>query len=164
MMIGLPGTGKTTYILNNFLNLENCVLENDVPWVISSDANIEIVANVFGLTYSEVWESAAKLAEFVMYKELSQAIRDEVDIIWDQTNITRKTRANKLSKIPKDYKKYAYVVIPPEKNEWERRLLSRSDKIIPSHVLSSMIDRFEYPTLEEGFDAIIPIGASNDNN
>ena len=43
----------------------------------------------------------------------------------------------------------------PEEKELQRRLNSRPGKVIPPDVVKSMIDNFEEPTKEEGFDEII---------
>ena len=48
------------------------------------------------------------------------------------------------------------VFATPEPKELARRLASRYDsgKIIPEHVMQSMIENWEEPTLEEGFKEI----------
>jgi gluconate kinase len=48
----------------------------------------------------------------------------------------------------------AVVFRTPEPEEHSRRLASRPGKVIPDHVLQSMVSTFEIPTEEEGFDEI----------
>ena len=77
------------------------------------------------------------------------------DIIWDQTSTTVKSRTRKFSMLP-DYYHIAIVFPTPEHKELMRRLESRweSGKIIPEHVIASMIASWEEPTEEEGFKEI----------
>lgn len=145
MLIGVPGSGKTTWIKNN---KHNAV-------VLSTDDKIEAEAERSGKTYSEVFQDTIKQATVEMHRDLAKAIGERRDIIWDQTNITRKSRKSKLSQIPKDYHKVAvFFSVPPDLRE---RLASRPGKIIPEPVILSMINQLEPPTKEEGFNEIVAI-------
>jgi gluconate kinase len=53
-----------------------------------------------------------------------------------------------------DYEHIAVVFRTPEPEELARRLASRPGKNIPDHVMRSMIDNFEMPTLDEGFTQV----------
>ena len=53
-----------------------------------------------------------------------------------------------------DYEHIAVVFKTPEPEELARRLASRPGKNIPAHVMRSMIDNFEMPTLDEGFTQV----------
>jgi hypothetical protein len=55
-----------------------------------------------------------------------------------------------------NYRAIAVVFPTPEHKELVRRLSSRWDsgKVVPEHVVASMIASWEEPTLEEGFDEI----------
>jgi len=145
MMIGVPGSGKTTWIKNN---KHNAV-------VLSTDDYIERVAEKQGKTYSEVFKDAIGPATDQMEKDLIQAIRNERDIIWDQTNLTVKARKGKLSRMPKNYRKVAvYFSVPQDLRD---RLASRPGKVIPEPVIISMINQLQPPTKEEGFDEILAV-------
>lgn len=170
MLVGLPGVGKSTFI--NKLIMEVIPIGNSLS-IISSDAIIESIAKIHGTTYSEIWENSAKLATQLMYKELKQAIVSNSSIIWDQTNLTVKTRKEKLSKIPQDYHKIAWYLPAPPLEEWNRRLKNRSDKFIPENVLNDMQKKLQIPSKEEGFDEIYfiiddqifsELTGANDNN
>jgi len=75
------------------------------------------------------------------------------DVIWDQTNLTAKSRAAKLKMLP-DYYKIAVVFKTPDAEEHARRLASRPGKSIPEGVLRSMAANLELPTEAEGFQEI----------
>ncbi len=91
----------------------------------------------------------------LMAKEVVVAREMDRDIIWDQTSTTVKSRAKKFAMLP-DYYHIAVVFRTPEHTELMRRLMSRWDdgKIIPEHVVASMIASWEDPTEEEGFKEI----------
>lgn len=142
MLIGVPGSGKTTWIKNN---KHNAV-------VLSTDDKIETEAARVGKTYSEVFQSTIKQATSEMEADLVQAVKLRKDIIWDQTNLTVKSRKSKLAKIPKDYKKIAVFFHVPE--DLRQRLASRPGKVIPEPIVLSMINQLEPPSKNEGFDEI----------
>jgi len=73
-----------------------------------------------------------------------------LDIVWDQTSTTVSSRRKKFNMLP-DYEHIAVVFRTPDKQEHVRRLDSRPGKVIPDEIIQDMIDRFEMPTLEEGF-------------
>jgi predicted kinase len=72
------------------------------------------------------------------------------NIIWDQTSTSIGTRAKKFRMLP-NYYAIAVVFPIPERQELERRLASRPNKIVPIDVVDRMIGNWEEPTLEEGF-------------
>ena len=149
MLIGVPAAGKSTWTAN--------LVENENPsaniHIASTDALIDIAARLKGKTYDEVFKDTVKDAEKAMYQMVIEAVKNNMDIVWDQTNLNRKTRAKKLIMIPDHYTKIAvYFPAPVDLNE---RLASRSGKTIPYHIMNSMIDNLEYPEYDEGFHHII---------
>lgn len=143
MLVGVPGSGKTTWIKNN---------KHDAV-VLSTDNYIERAAEKQGKTYSEVFQDTIGHATDQMEKDLLQAVRNERDIIWDQTNLTAKARKSKLGRIPKSYKKVGVFFSVPQ--DLRDRLASRPGKTIPEPVIISMINQLQPPTKEEGFDEIV---------
>jgi predicted kinase len=144
-LVGVPGSGKSTWISKQ---------DWTVPFAkISTDKWVEIYAREVGLTYSEVFEAFMPTAVELMAKEVVAACELGRDIIWDQTSTTVKSRAKKFTMLP-DYEHIAVVFKTPEHKELMRRLMSRSGKEIPEHVIASMIASWEEPTKEEGFKEI----------
>lgn len=143
MLVGVPGSGKSTWIKNN---------DHDAI-VLSTDNYIERAAEKHGKTYSEVFKDTIGQATDQMEKDLIQAVRNERDIIWDQTNLTAQSRKNKLGRIPRSYKKVAVFFSVPQ--NLRDRLASRPGKTIPEPVIISMINQLQPPTKEEGFDEIV---------
>ena len=146
MLIGVPGSGKSTWIKNH---------ADASAMVLSTDDKIEAAARAQGKTYSEVFKDEIKAANVGMQNDLIRALRDGRDIIWDQTNITRKSRRDKIKQIPHSYEKIA--VFFPTPLDLKQRLASRPGKEIPEPVVLSMINQLEPPSKEEGFDKIISV-------
>ena len=150
MLVGVPGSGKSTWLTSNDYHTLPSVM------ILSTDAYIETVAADEGKTYSEVFRDVIKQAEMHMYHCLNVALEHKMDIIWDQTNLTRKTRMNKLRHIPLDYRRVALVFPTPEPKTHTAWLNSdaRAGKTIPDAIMHSMIENFEHPTMSEGFNTI----------
>lgn len=154
MLIGLPASGKSTWVAN-FLDkqiAENGQWDNYV--VLSTDALVEAEAKLVGSTYNEVWPKYIDTATKIVDETLGISVRRNVNIIWDQTNLTAKSRAKKLLKIPLNYKIIAVYFRTPDAEEHKRRLDSRPGKTIPQTILDNMSKTIEFPVFEEGFDEI----------
>lgn len=149
VLVGVPGSGKSTWIRN-----QNWALGLTV---VSTDAFVEQEAYRQGKTYNEVFDEYMPTAVQLMAEQVIQAREAGHDIIWDQTSTTWASRQRKFRMLP-DYKHIAVVFPTPRADELAARLASRPGKIIPDHVVSNMIDQFEQPTLEEGFDEIWTAG------
>lgn len=148
MLVGVPGSGKSTWVEKHFAGLNNY-------YIASTDRLLEIYASMRGATYNDVFKDNIGYAEKAMHTHIKDAIMYNYDIIWDQTNISRKSRAKKLKMIPDHYEKIAVIFQTPETGELDRRLASRPGKTIPPHIIDGMIDMLEYPELDEGFDKVL---------
>lgn len=142
-LIGVPGSGKTTWVKS--------LVTSSV--VISTDDHVERIAAERGATYSDIFHDVVGQATALMKSDLKNAIANDKDVIWDQTNTTIKGRAAKLSKFPKHYKKVAVFFKTPV--DLKERLASRPGKHIPAFVVANMISGLQEPTVEEGWDDII---------
>ena len=145
MLIGVPGSGKSTWVANQ-------EWAGGIP-VVSSDQFIENHAQLQGKTYNEVFDEYIKIATKLMDNQVEICKANNKDIIWDQTNTSAKSRKAKLAKL-EGYEKIAVVFKTPEKEELDKRLAQRVGKHIPANVIESMIANLEMPTEEEGFKEI----------
>jgi predicted kinase len=150
LLIGVPGSGKSTWIKNQNFDWGNTIIA-------STDDEIEALAQQAGKTYNDVFHDEIKNATAKMMQNVQHALRSGVDIVWDQTNTGVKNRAPKLAMIPKSYRKVAVVFPTPGAVELGRRLASRAGKNIPDHVMRSMIANLQMPTEAEGFDEVITV-------
>ena len=147
VLVGVPGSGKSTWVSNQDW-AKDCTY-------VSTDMWVEMEAERVGKTYSEIFTEYMPKAVELMARQVELARDINRDIIWDQTSTTLASRTRKFNMLP-DYYKIAVVFRTPEHKELMRRLVSRWDsgKIIPEHVVASMIASWEEPTEEEGFDEI----------
>lgn len=146
ILVGIPASGKSTWV-KSF---------KGTAIILSTDNYIEAFAQVQGKTYSEVFDSTIKEATSRMMDDLNFAKEEGFNIIWDQTNLNIKSRNKKLQLLD-GYYKIAIVFAQPSNYELQRRLESRPGKNIPFYIINSMIDSYEEPTLEEGFDEITKV-------
>lgn len=149
MLVGLPGSGKSTWVNHHHNNHPQMV-------VLSTDNYIEQVSEMRDQTYNEVFNEVFDRAESALEDDLRIAVEDEQDIIWDQTNLTVKTRRRKLAKIPDSYRKIA-VIFTTSEDTLNRRLACRTGKGISNNVIKSMRDSYVRPDYSEGFGTIMEI-------
>jgi predicted kinase len=148
MLVGVPASGKSTWVKQFFA-------EAHPDWiVISSDDWIEHLGLKSGLTYSQAFSRYVKFAEQLMQDDLRYALDGNLNIIWDQTNVSAKSRAKKLALVPKQYVKEAVHFATPDEDELVRRMKARPGKNIPAHVLASMKASLQVPSFDEGFKRI----------
>jgi predicted kinase len=146
-LVGVPGSGKSTW-------------HSEQEWMqgfayISTDRYVEEYAKNMGKTYSEVFNEVMPKCVEYMTGDVVNAREAGQDIVWDQTSTSLASRARKFAMLP-DYEHIAVVFATPAPEELSRRLTSRYDsgKIIPEHVMCSMIDNWDEPELDEGFREI----------
>lgn len=147
-LVGPPCSGKSTWTKDHIKLEPNAV-------VLSTDQYIEDRAAAAGKTYGEVFADEIGPATQAMNNAAAQAILNQRTIIWDQTNMTVKSRESKLS-ILKDYLVVA-LVFEVERDELLRRNNARraaTGKDIPDHVFDKMLNSYQCPSVDEGFDQI----------
>ena len=153
MLIGLPASGKSTWAASYIAKNPEMAFQ-----VVSSDAIIEEKALLEGLTYSASHKKNIGCSIDEMERRFRQHVKDGINIIHDQTNLTVKTRKKHLAKV-KGYVKTAVIFTPAEK-KWRRRFETRTaktGKYIPEFIIKNMIKNFELPTRKEGFNKVISI-------
>ena len=144
MMIGVSGAGKSSCV--------ESIVDGDI--ILSTDRWLEEYAKLNDLTYNEAFQMKYKESEMALRQDLAFAIRHGQNIIWDQTNLTKKTRKRKLAMIPKEYRKVAILINTPPEIIHES---NNSGRGLPNHVINDMIMRLEPPTEDEGFSKIVVI-------
>ena len=147
MLIGVPASGKSTWRAEHGGDAD----------VISTDDIIEQTAQASGRTYNEAFKENIKFATEIANSRAKHAFATGNDVIWDQTNLTPKSRKPKLAMVPDEYEKIAVVFLTPDEAEWQRRL-DRPGKSIPQNILMGMRDSMVFPDPEEGFDRIEVVG------
>lgn len=140
MMIGIPGSGKSTKALElaKIYNAE----------VFSSDEIGLELHGQYGPNGKEVFDE--------MNKRIEEALKNEKNIIFDATNTKAFSRIKNLE-LANTYKceKIAVWIKTDYKKCFERN--KQRDRKVPEVVISRFMKDFEEPILEEGFDKILII-------
>lgn len=151
MAIGFPGVGKSTYANN---------LENTI--IISRD-NIVLEQGIEGETYNDIWKRLNTKMQKNIDKKLLERYEFALkytnkDIYLDLTNLTIKSRKKwNIIEVKEKYNlEIIGLVFNTDLDTLKFRLNERSKlgKTIPFDRLNIMINSFEQPTTEEGFDFI----------
>jgi predicted kinase len=144
-LIGVPGSGKSTWIKDQIWALGLTI--------VSTDSFVEDYARSQGKTYTEVFKDYMPTAVDLMAGQVVRARDLNHTVIWDQTSTTVVSRKRKFNMLP-DYEHIAIVFLTPELDVLKQRLDSRPGKVVPWEVVQGMLDNFEMPTEEEGFKEI----------
>ncbi len=154
MLIGFPCSGKSTFLETKLMRVSPTFTD---LVVVSSDRYIDEAAQKLGIGYAEAFPMFIKDATKKAKASVVSAIESSHDVIWDQTNLTKEVRTQRLNRFPsKTYLKVGYV-FPVEDPAilFERMKRLRPEKIVPLDVLYEMRAKYEEPSLDEGFDSLI---------
>jgi len=158
MMIGLPGSGKSTLISN----LQAALGLQGLPAVevASTDALIELEAVRMGITYSEAWDKVNMKTINNQFKDkIKSLISSKSCFILDQTNMSRKSRESKISGVSPVYHKICLSVTVDDKILAERLATraANTGKVIPPFVMKNMASSFVPPSKSEGWNLIVDV-------
>lgn len=161
LLVGLPATGKSTYIENHLKKRGLWLLGHTI--VTSSDNNImQLATEKYGednFTYDEVFKEFIDQADKMFWQSLENANKFGWHVIVDRTNMGTKIRARILDVFQDsefNYTKEAVVFGHTlSLVEWMRRMGNRPGKTVPIKTLISMQNNFVMPTREEGFHNVV---------
>lgn len=144
MMVGIPGSGKSTY-----------------SKILQEKCGYPIVSTDVVRTLHPDWEESLIWPE--VYRLCAEYLSNNQDIIYDATNITPKVRnrfKEEVNKIFCSYEIIAYYFDVPVdvcvKRVDERNKIP-GNLFLPTEVIASYGERIIKPTFEEGFVEIIDI-------
>ena len=137
MLVGIPGCGKTSFGL---------ALADSTTICLSSDA---IRKELYG---DESCQESPSTVFGIMHERTLKALKEGYNVVYDATNITRKSRRGILNSLPATVEKMCIVIWAPIESCIERdRNRSRT---VGTNVIDKMLYRFEAPFYDEGFDSI----------
>jgi predicted kinase len=137
LLVGIPGCGKTSFAEE---------LKNETTIHLSSDA---IRQEIYG---DENCQDDPGRVFNIMHERTLYALRNGYDVIYDATNITRKSRLSILKQLPAYVEKKCIIVWAPI-DECIKRDACR-ERTVGVEVINKMLQRFEAPFYDEGFDDI----------
>lgn len=150
MLIGVPCTGKSTYV-QHYKEGYDSVAPEKIE-IVSRD-NIIMSMVDENTTYEEAFDTIdqSKVND-LLDKQIKQLIKNKQNFIIDMTNFSTKARRRRLSLLTKEYRKEAKVFMADSKTIFERNK-NREGKTIKKEVIESMMNGFMLPTFNE-FDSI----------
>jgi len=157
ILVGSSGSGKSTYAKT--LGQVIC----------STDKYVEEQASILGLSYDNAFQISQSIGIFkkftkYFYEDIENCIRNNKNFVIDRTNLSSEMRRSLISKLREMARKYGKTIIIkgvyfviPEKIIWQRleRRKIIDSKSIPVMLVEEQIEKYELPTIEEGFDYII---------
>lgn len=141
LLAGPPASGKSTIAKKLRAKFPEALY-------ISSDALIERYARWCGLTYNDVFHKAIKRATARIKKLVKKANEQKLNVIWDQCNLTRKTRLEKASLFP-GYERILIYAPKYHPGFLRDRNLTRDRSPLAEHIIFSMNNQYEYPGEDE---------------
>jgi predicted kinase len=154
ILVGSSGSGKSTYAKT--LGQVIC----------STDKYVEEQASILGVSYDNAFKISQSTGIFkkftkYFYEDIEYCIRNDKDFVIDRTNLGSEMRRSLISKLREMARKYGKTIIfkgvyfvTPENVIWQRlkhRKIIES-KSIPAMLVKEQIEKYELPTIEEGFD------------
>uniref|UniRef100_A0A914HUY5 B30.2/SPRY domain-containing protein n=1 Tax=Globodera rostochiensis TaxID=31243 RepID=A0A914HUY5_GLORO len=156
-MVGLPGVGKTTWVLQYLKEHPN------EDWILLNTDTILQAMTIDGMPRHRVhqgrWDMVMGLTAKALNRSLQMACRRRHNYILDQTNVFREARKRKLTQF-QDFQRKCVVIIPSEA-EHERRLIRQAREAggggqMPAEAMLEMKGQFSIPCTEsEPVDDVI---------
>jgi len=157
ILVGSSGSGKSTHAKT--LGQVIC----------STDKYVEEQASMLGVSYDNAFQISHSIGVFkkftkYFYEDIEYCIKNDKDFVIDRTNLSSEMRCNLITKLRKMAREYGKIIIikgvyfvTPENVIWQR-LEHRKDienKSIPVMLIEEQIEKYELPTIDEGFDHLI---------
>lgn len=154
ILVGLPGSGKTT-VANHITS------NNPDIFALSTDSLIEEYAEKHGLNYFEAFNQLEFKDITIKYeRQLLENSSQKKNLILDQTHLRKNKRVEKVRQLTSiGYKVVAIACVIPMDILLERLAEREKEtgKHIPNSVLNNMHKNYEPPTIDEGFSTILKL-------
>jgi putative nucleotidyltransferase with HDIG domain len=140
MLIGIAGSGKST-VAKELMNERN-----DIIYLSSDALREELLGDV---------DDQSKQADIFqeMAKRTKEALKNNIHVIYDATNVSRKKRKGLLQQLPKDIDKVACFVSTEYKDILDQNM--NRERTVPHHVIDRMYKTMQIPIYSEGWDKIV---------
>lgn len=139
LLVGIPGSGKTTYA-------KKYIEENTNTVHLSSDS---IRKELYG---DEATQGDPAEVFSLMQKRTVETLNNGVNVIYDSTAMTRKDRAGIIGVCPKFAKIECHIIWAPIGMCIGRDTIR--ERTVGKAVIDKMLKRFQFPFFDEGIDHI----------
>ena len=143
MMIGIPGSGKSTYARHLMNHLDNVVIH-------SSDSIRK------ELSGSEQETTINKEVFSLLHRRMMIDLQHGKDVIYDATNLDVRNRRNIIRLVRSQLKGVEIIAMVMDSDMEECKAFNlKRERVVPDHILNKMQKDYTVPSLDEGFDRIV---------
>ena len=142
--VGLPGSGKSTYV-------KNFIKDKEIEYL-SSDS----LRAVYGK--SEEDQTVTPLVFGHIKRKVDEFLKDGKNVLVDATSVNRKERSDYINTAKKYGAKVVAIVFKMDRQGLIDRNKKRGEqggRVVPDWVIDKMLNKFEEPSYDEGIDVII---------
>ena len=142
--VGLPGSGKSTYV-------KKFIKDKDIEYL-SSDS----LRAVYGK--SEEDQTVTPLVFGHIKRKVDEFLKDGKNVLVDATSVNRKERSDYINTAKKYGARVVAIVFKMDRQGLIDRNKKRGEqggRVVPDFVIDKMLAKFEEPSYSEGIDVII---------
>ena len=142
--VGLPGSGKSTYV-------KNFIKDKEIEYL-SSDS----LRAVYGK--SEEDQTVTPLVFGHIKRKVDEFLKDGKNVLVDATSVNRKERSDYINTAKKYGAKVVAIVFKMDRQGLIDRNKKRGEqggRVVPDWVIDKMFNKFEEPSYDEGIDVMI---------
>ena len=142
--VGLPGSGKSTYV-------KNFIKDKEIEYL-SSDS----LRAVYGK--SEEDQTVTPLVFGHIKRKVDEFLKDGKNVLVDATSVNRKERSDYINTAKKYGARVVAIVFKMDRLGLIERNKKRGEqggREVPTFVIDKMLAKFEEPSYDEGIDVMI---------
>ena len=151
--VGLPGSGKSTYV-------KNFIKDKEIEYL-SSDS----LRAVYGK--SEEDQTVTPLVFGHIKRKVDEFLKDGKNVLVDATSVNRKERSDYIKTAKKYGAKVVAIVFKMDRQGLIDRNKKRGEqggRVVPDWVIDKMLAKFEEPSYDEGIDVMIYVWKTTKTN
>ena len=142
--VGLPGSGKSTYV-------KNFIKDKDIEYLSSDELRA-----IYGK--DETDQSVTSIVFGHIKRTVDEFLKDGKNVLVDATSVNRKERSDYINTAKKYGAKVVAIVFKMDRQGLIERNKKRGEqggRVVPDWVIDKMLNKFAEPSYDEGIDVII---------